>query len=64
MNDSTKKRDALAGQFHESSAISSTHRNELLDEGLEESFPASDPPAINITRVTSDIPVAKSTAPR
>lgn len=63
MNDSTTKQAAAAKQFHECSEISSTHRNELLDEGLEESFPASDPPAINITRVSTDIPVVNSAAP-
>ncbi len=27
------------------------HESELLDEGLEESFPASDPVSVSVTRV-------------
>jgi hypothetical protein len=33
---------------------SPAHENELLDEGLEESFPASDPTAVKITRIVEE----------
>jgi hypothetical protein len=39
----TQKRDGIAGQAQD-------HVEELLDEGLEESFPASDPPSIPVPR--------------
>jgi hypothetical protein len=42
------------GHFHEAEETSLKHESELLDEGLEESFPASDPAAVSITRVTED----------
>lgn len=30
------------------------HESETLDEGLDESFPASDPVAVSVTRVGTD----------
>lgn len=45
----------LLNRFHEADETSPKHKNELLDEGLEESFPASDPPAISITRIVKDV---------
>ena len=42
------------GQLHEAEETSAMHKSELLDEGLEESFPASDPTAVNITRMIED----------
>jgi hypothetical protein len=45
---------APAGHLHEGADTSPAHENELLDEGLEESFPASDPAAVNITRIVDD----------
>jgi hypothetical protein len=30
------------------------HESETLDEGLDESFPASDPVAVSVTRVRTD----------
>jgi len=41
-------------QFHEADPPSEKHASELLDEGLEESFPASDPAAVSITRIVED----------
>lgn len=43
-----------AGHLHEAADTSPAHENELLDEGLDESFPASDPAAVNITRIVDD----------
>ena len=48
-------RCASSNRFHEVDETSPKHKNELLDEGLEESFPASDPPAISITRIVKDM---------
>jgi hypothetical protein len=41
-------------QLHEAAETSPAHENELLDEGLEESFPASDPAAVQITRIVEE----------
>lgn len=49
-----KSQGAAPGHFHEAEETSPKHESELLDEGLEESFPASDPAAVSITRVTED----------
>jgi hypothetical protein len=49
-----KSPPAPAHQLHEAPETSPAHENELLDEGLEESFPASDPAAVSITRVIDD----------
>lgn len=35
----------------EAAEATSKHKSDLLDEGLDESFPASDPTAISITRI-------------
>jgi hypothetical protein len=43
-----------SGHFHEAEEPSPKHESELLDEGLEESFPASDPTAVSITRIVED----------
>lgn len=51
----SETRCALSNRFHEADETSPKHKNELLDEGLEESFPASDPPAISITRIVKDV---------
>jgi hypothetical protein len=42
------------GHFHEAEEMSPYHMSELLDDGLEESFPASDPAAVSITRIIED----------
>jgi hypothetical protein len=47
----------IVHQLHEAADISLAHENELLDEGLDESFPASDPAAVNITRIVDDAKV-------
>jgi hypothetical protein len=49
-----KSQAAPPRHFHEAEETSPKHESELLDEGLEESFPASDPAAVSITRVTED----------
>jgi hypothetical protein len=49
-----KSPPAPAHHLHEAPETSPAHENELLDEGLEESFPASDPAAVNITRIVDD----------
>lgn len=49
-----KSKTAPPGHFHEAEETSPKHESELLDEGLEESFPASDPAAVSITRVAED----------
>jgi hypothetical protein len=49
-----KSQAAPARHVHEAAEMSPKHESELLDEGLEESFPASDPAAVSITRVTED----------
>lgn len=36
------------------------HREDQLDEALEESFPASDPPAINVTPASPQKPRGRS----
>jgi hypothetical protein len=41
---------------HEPSPVAAAHLDKLLDEALNETFPASDPVAINIERAT-DQPV-------
>ncbi len=51
MNDSAETSRALPSQLEEVAPTTSIHKSDLLDEGLDESFPASDPPAVNITRV-------------
>lgn len=33
------------------------HKSDLLDEGLDESFPASDPTAISITRIIKKVQI-------
>jgi hypothetical protein len=43
-----------SGQLHEAEETSVKHTSELLDEGLEESFPASDPMAVSITRIVEE----------
>jgi hypothetical protein len=43
-----------AAHLHEAEEMSPIHESELLDEGLEESFPASDPAAVSITRIIDD----------
>lgn len=48
---SSESSSALPDDFQEAAEISFKHKSELLDEGLDESFPASDPTAISITRV-------------
>jgi hypothetical protein len=45
---------APSDQLQEAADVSPAHENELLDEGLEESFPASDPAAVSITRIVED----------
>lgn len=47
---STPHPAGLEGEEQEASAAAVAHLDELLDEGLEETFPASDPVAINIER--------------
>jgi hypothetical protein len=54
MDNIGKSQPAPAVQFHEADATSAKHASELLDEGLEESFPASDPAAVSITRIVAD----------
>lgn len=49
---------APSGHLKEAAETSFKHKSELLDEGLDESFPASDPIAISITRVVP-APVAE-----
>lgn len=49
--DSSEFSSASSGDLQEAAETSFKHKSELLDEGLEESFPASDPTAISITRV-------------
>jgi hypothetical protein len=44
------------GCLHEAAESNPKHKSELLDEGLDESFPASDPTAISITRVVPVLP--------
>lgn len=45
---------------HEAAETSPKHKSELLDEGLDESFPASDPTAVSITRIVPVPPSVKS----
>jgi hypothetical protein len=53
------------GHLHEAAEANSKHKSELLDEGLDESFPASDPTAISITRVVPQpLPVKSSDVKR
>jgi hypothetical protein len=54
MNIIGKSQTAPPRHFHEAADMSPKHESELLDEGLEESFPASDPAAVSITRITED----------
>jgi hypothetical protein len=54
MDTVSKSPPAPAHQLHEAAETSPAHENELLDEGLEESFPASDPAAVSITRIVDD----------
>lgn len=52
-----------APETPEASQQEELHRNELLDEALEETFPASDPPAMLEPKAgRSDAPAAKRTA--
>jgi hypothetical protein len=39
---------------HKASAATLAHIDELLDEALKQTFPASDPVAINIERVSDE----------
>lgn len=45
-----------ADQLYEATEANFEHKSDLLDEGLEESFPASDPIAISITRIIQGPP--------
>jgi hypothetical protein len=54
MDNIVKFQAASAVRFHEADETSEKHASELLDEGLEESFPASDPAAVSITRIVED----------
>lgn len=54
MNNSGETQCTSSGQFHEAAETNPKHKSELLDEGLEESFPASDPAAVSITRIVAD----------
>ncbi|ALK98460.1 hypothetical protein AB595_06475 [Massilia sp. WF1] len=49
-----KSQAVPSGHYHEAAVTSSKHASDLLDEGLEESFPASDPAAVSITRIIED----------
>lgn len=46
-----------AGHLHEATETTSKHKSDLLDQGLDESFPASDPTAISITRIIQGPPL-------
>jgi len=54
MNIPDETQDRSPNRFHEAAEMSPKHKNELLDEGLEETFPASDPTAVSITRIVKD----------
>ena len=47
-------------EAHKASAATSAHIDELLDEALKQTFPASDPVAINIERASNTQRDAKS----
>jgi hypothetical protein len=49
--DSSESSWTSSGHLQEAAEANFKHKSELLDEGLDESFPASDPTAISITRV-------------
>jgi len=46
----TQHTAGLEGEAQDAPLAAIAHVDELLDEGLEETFPASDPVAINIER--------------
>ena len=54
MENSAEATCAPSGQLHEAAETNPKHKSDMLDEGLEESFPASDPTAISITRIVKD----------
>lgn len=56
LNEECEMNNVATEHLHEAAEIAPIHTSELLDEGLEESFPASDPPAVNITRIIDDTP--------
>lgn len=51
-------------QGHEAAEPSLRHQSETLDEGLDESFPASDPVAVTITRIILASASRRKNAPR
>lgn len=54
---------APSSQAHEAAEQSPQHQSDSLDEGLSESFPASDPVAVNITRVIPGSVSRRKSAP-
>lgn len=42
---------ASSSHLQEAPEVDFKHKSNLLDEGLDESFPASDPVAISVTRI-------------
>ena len=48
---------------HKASATTLAHIDELLDEALKQTFPASDPVAINVERTTDEQRDAKPVHP-
>jgi hypothetical protein len=51
MSPTSKTPSAPSSQAHAAAEPSLRHQSESLDEGLRETFPASDPVAVSITRI-------------